>query len=166
MAEYKIVETTKGLSNLLRLYKSTMTSLGLKHGSKIAYIGCAGTCLPFIELFAFVLRDAHVEQVFLPDGIADDTRALWLVDRIGMQVGGASDPNGADFVVLLGGLSMPQCTIGIEGTNDAIKKVMKPGGKVVGVCFMSMFEKAGWYGKVPFDTVIDANIEPINVQKF
>ena len=31
---------------------------------------------------------------------------------------------------------------------------------------MSMFEKAGWYGKVPFDMVIDAGIEPINVQKF
>ena len=49
---YQIVETSKGLSNFLKIYKATMISLGLKPGSKIAYIGCAGTCLPFIELFA------------------------------------------------------------------------------------------------------------------
>jgi len=163
---YQIVETTKGLSNLLKIFKTTMISLGLKPGSKITYIGCAGTCLPFIELFAYVLREARVEQVFIPDGIVEDTRSLRLVEGIGIQVGDATSAKDADFIVLFGGISMPQCTLGIEGTNEAIKKVMKPEGKVVGVCFMSMFEKAGWYGKVPFDTVIDAGIEPINVQKF
>jgi hypothetical protein len=163
---YQIVETSKGLSNFLKIYKAQMVSLGLKPGSKVAYIGCAGTCLPFIELFAFVLREAQVEQVFIPDGIVEETRSLGLVSGIGIQVGGMAIANGADLVVLFGGISMPQCTIGIEGTNEAIGKIMKPGGKVIGVCFMSMFEKAGWYGKVPFDTVIDAGIEPINVQKF
>jgi len=129
-------------------------------------MGCAGTCLPFIELFAFVLRESHVEQVFVPDGIVENTHSLRLVEGIGIQAGDTASAKDADFVVLLGGLSMPQCTLGIEGTNESIKKVMKPEGKVVGVCFMSMFEKACWYGNVPFDTVIDASIEPINVQKF
>ncbi len=163
---YQIVETSKGLSNFLKIFKATMISLGLKQGNKVAYIGCAGTCLPFIELFAFVLREAHVDQVFIPDGIVEETRSLQLVEGIGIQVGDMTSAKDADLIVLFGGISMPQCTIGIEGTNEAIKKVMKPEGKVVGVCFMSMFEKAGWYGKVPFDTVIDAGIEPINVQKF
>ncbi|HEY3421993.1 MAG TPA: DUF2124 family protein, partial [Methanocellaceae archaeon] len=65
---YQIVETSKGLSNFLKIYKAQMVAMGLKPGNKVAYIGCAGTCLPFIELFAFVLREARVEQVFIPDG--------------------------------------------------------------------------------------------------
>lgn len=166
MAEYKVLETSKGLSNWLKIFKSTMASLSVEKGSKIVYVGCKGTCVPFIELLAFAVRDFHAEQMLVPDGIVDDSRHLWIVDGIGIQVGGASDPTGADVVVLLGGLSMPACTLGVEGSNEVIKKVMKPGGKVVGVCFMSMFEKAGWYGKVPFDTVIDAGIDPIVVQKF
>ncbi len=105
-------------------------------------------------------------MMFVPDGIVDDTRFIWEVTGLGMQAGGAASPINADIIVLLGGLSMPACTLGIEGSNEAIEKIKKPGAKVMGVCFMSMFEKAGWYGKVPFDLVIDAAIDPILVQKF
>jgi hypothetical protein len=163
---YKVVETSKGLSNLLKVFKSSLLSLGLQPENKVVFVGCAGTCLPFIELFAYTIRDSRVDIMFVPDGAIDDTRSIRLVPGIGMQVGGAADPGGADFVVLLGGISMPSCTLGIEGSNDVIDKIKKPGTKVVGACFMSMFEKAGWYGKVPFDLVIDAGIDPIQVQKF
>jgi hypothetical protein len=37
--------------------------------------------------------------------------------------------------------------------------------KVIGVCFMSMFEKAGWLDTVPFDIMIDATIDPVTVTK-
>jgi hypothetical protein len=163
---YRVFETSKGLSNLLRIFRSQMTALGVVRGSRIAFVGCSGTCLPFVELFAYTLRNDQVIMTFIPDGIVDDTRSVWHVPGIGMQCGGADDPKGADFIVLLGGLSMPNCTLGIEGSNDVINKIKKPSAKVVGICFMSMFEKAGWYGKVPFDLVIDAAIDPINVQKF
>ena len=163
---YQVVETSKGLSNLLKIFKAQMTSLGLKAESKVAFVGCTGTCLPFIELFAYTIRKDVASMSFVPDGIIEESRSLSLVPGIGVQAGGMIDPHGADVIVLLGGLSMPACTIGIEGSNEVIGKIKKPGAKVVGVCFMSMFEKAGWYGKVPFDIVIDANIEPIQVQKF
>lgn len=163
---YTVVETSKGLSNLLKIFKSSITTLGMQPASKVVFVGCSGTCLPFIELFAYTIRQSRVEMMYVPDGILDDTRFIWEVSGIGMQVGGAADPQNADIIVLLGGLSMPACTIGIEGSNAAIDKIKKPGTKAMGVCFMSMFEKAGWYGKVPFDLVIDAAIDPIQVQKF
>ncbi len=164
---YAVIETSKGLSSLLKIFKSSIISLGLHPAGKVVFIGCSGTCLPFIELFAYTIRhEQRRGMMFVPDGIVEDTRFIWEVEGLGMQVGGAADPGNADIIVLLGGLSMPACTIGIEGSNEAIARIKKPGAKVMGVCFMSMFEKAGWYGKVPFDLVIDAAIDPINVQKF
>jgi len=40
-----------------------------------------------------------------------------------------------------------------------------PGALVIGVCFMHMFEKAGWLSTVSFDCMIDANIDPVEVTK-
>jgi hypothetical protein len=164
--EKKIVESTKGLSGMLRAYKSTMKALGLEPPKKIVYVGCAGTCVPFVELFAYTIREDRPGQALVPDGLLDEARAVWYVDGIGMQIGGLVDPYGADYVILLGGISMPQCTIGPEGANDIIRKVLKPGGKVIGVCFMDMFAKAGWEDKVRFDLVINADINAVTVSKF
>jgi len=42
--------------------------------------------------------------------------------------------------------------------------IQKHGGvKVLGVCFMNMFEKAGWLDTVSFDLMIDATIDPVRV---
>ncbi|MBI4813626.1 MAG: DUF2124 family protein, partial [Methanobacterium sp.] len=30
-----------------------------------------------------------------------------------------------------------------------------PGGKVIGLCYMNMFENAGWDGKIDFDCIIN-----------
>lgn len=168
MVEVKpqVVETSHGLSGMLRMFKSLMVSQGMQTGNRIVFVGCSGTCVPFIELFAFAIREPKADLVLVPDGIVDDARAIYIVPGVGMQVGGATNAENADFVVLLGGLSMPSCTIGIEGTNDVIKRVLKPGGKVIGICFMDMFEKAGWYGKVPFDLVMDATIDTVSLKKF
>ncbi|HEY3274061.1 MAG TPA: DUF2124 family protein [Methanocella sp.] len=164
--EKKLVETTKGLSGMLKAFKSTMKGLGLEPPKKIVYVGCAGTCVPFVELFAYTIREDRPAQVLVPDGILDEARAVWYVDGIGMQIGGLVDAYGADYIVLLGGISMPQCTIGPEGANEIIKKAMKPGGKVLGVCFMDMFVKACWEDKVRFDIMLNADINSVTVSKF
>ncbi len=164
--EKKLVESGKGLSGMLRMFRSTMKGLGMEAPKKILFIGCAGTCVPFVELFAYTLREDRPAMVLVPDGILDDTRAVWYVDGIGMQIGGLVDPQDADYIVLLGGISMPQCTIGPEGTNDIIKKTLKPGGKVIGVCFMDMFAKAGWEDKVRFDLILNADITSVTLTKY
>lgn len=166
MAEKKIVETSKGLSGMLRTFKGTMKSLGLEAPKRLVFVGCAGTCVPFVELFAYTIREDMPAMVLVPDGVLDDSRAVWYVDGIGMQIGGLVDPQGADYVILLGGISMPQCTIGVEGANEIISKVLKPGGKVIGVCFMDMFSREGWESKVKFDIVINADITSVTTAKF
>ncbi len=164
--ERKVIETTKGLSGFLKAYKTMMVGLGLQPATKVVYVGCAGSCTPFIELNAYAIREQVQGQVFVPDGVVDDARAIWQVGGIGMQIGGAVDPYGADYVVLLGGISMPQCTIGPEGANEVIRRVLKPGGKVIGVCFMDMFAKTGWEGKVRFDMMLNADINSVTVSKY
>ncbi|HMK46092.1 MAG TPA: DUF2124 family protein [Methanocella sp.] len=160
----KTIETSRGLSGLLRLFKSTMVGrLGLQSGHRVAFIGCVGTCVPFVELFAYAIRDVRPGMILVPDGIIDDARSIWYVDGVGMQVGGAVDPWGADFVVVLGGISMPSCSLGVDGTNRVIGGIMKPDGRVIGVCFMDMFAKAGWEDKVPFDVIINANIDSVTL---
>jgi hypothetical protein len=113
---YKVVETSKGLSPLLKTFKAQMMAMGVQRGSKIVFMGSVGTCVPFVELFAYTLRNDHVEMNLVPDAILDETRSVWHVPGIGMQVGGASDPKGADFVVILGGLSMPGSKVDAAGT--------------------------------------------------
>ncbi len=163
---YKVIETAKGLSPLLKAFKAQMAELGMKTMSKIVFMGSVGTCVPFIELFAYTLRNDRVNMFLVPDAILEETRFVWHVPGIGMQVGGGADPHDADFVVILGGLSMPGSKVDASGVAGRAREILKPGGKVVGICFMGMFEKAGWYGKVPFDLVIDATIDPIQIQKF
>lgn len=164
--EKKVTETTKGLSGMLRAFKATMKAQGLEPPTKIVFVGCAGTCVPFVELFAYTIREDRPAMALVPDGIMDEARAVWYVDGIGMQIGGLVDPFGANYVVLLGGISMPQCTIGPEGANEIIKKVLKPGGKVIGACFMDMFAKEGWEDKVRFDIIINADINSVTVASF
>ncbi len=161
-----IVEATKGLSGMLRAFKSTMKAQRIEPPKKIVFVGCAGTCVPFVELFAYAIREYRPEMVLVPDGILDDARGIWHVDGIGMQIGGLADPHAADYVVLLGGISMPQCTIGPEGANEVIGKVLKPGSKVIGLCFMDMFAKAGWEEKVRFDMAINADVSNVTIAKF
>jgi hypothetical protein len=66
-------------------------------------------------------------------------------------------------VVILGGLSMPNVPVKAEQVKSVIDK--HPGSAVIGVCFMHMFEKAGWLNTITFDCMIDANIDPVEVTK-
>jgi hypothetical protein len=64
-------------------------------------------------------------------------------------------------IVIMGGLSMPNVPVNAE----QVKAVLDghPGTLVIGVCFMHMFEKAGWLQTISFDCLIDTNIDPVEV---
>jgi hypothetical protein len=64
-------------------------------------------------------------------------------------------------IVIMGGLSMPNVPVKAEQVKAVIAK--HPGAVVIGVCFMHMFEKAGWLNTITFDCMIDANIDPVEV---
>jgi hypothetical protein len=63
----------------------------------------------------------------------------------------------------MGGLAMPYMPV----TKEQIRELAArhAGAKLAGVCFMSMFEKAGWLDTVDFDLLIDANLDPVVVKK-
>jgi hypothetical protein len=80
-----------------------------------------------------------------------------------MQVGAALVSVKPKSIVIMGGLSMPNVPIKAEQIKAVIDR--HHGALIIGVCFMHMFEKAGWLATVSFDCLIDANIDPVEVLK-
>ena len=93
----------------------------------------------------------------------DDSRAKRIshVEDVGMQARAGPVSLNPKAIVIMGGLSMPNVPVKAEQMKSAIDK--HPGTLVIGVCFMHMFEKAGWLSTVSFDCMIDANIDPVEV---
>lgn len=151
----------KGVPGMLRPFKEYLDTAGLPDGAQIVYYGCPGTCTPFIELLAFAIRKLPFEQVFVPYLNEDQARAISPAPGIGMQIGdrpGSLDPR---VVVIMGGLAMPNIEVTAEETAALLAKY--PQARQVGICFMSMFEKAGWTERIAFDLLIDATIDPVTV---
>ncbi|MDD3621037.1 MAG: DUF2124 domain-containing protein [Methanofollis sp.] len=156
-----VKEHLKGVPGILRPFKEYLDTTGLPEGAQIVYYGCPGTCTPFIELLAFAIRKLPFEQVFVPFLEEEKAREISPAAGIGMQIG--DRPKGIDpqVVVIMGGLAMPNIEVTAEETAALLAKY--PQARPVGVCFMSMFEKAGWTERITFDLLIDATIDPVTI---
>jgi len=156
-------EITRSIPGILRPFKDYIKSLGLADGDQIAYYGCVGTCTPFVELLAVSLRTYPFEQVYVP--LLNEAKARKVVEvlDVGMQVSGGPAMLRPKVIVLMGGLAMPL----MPNSKEEVKDMIDRHGdvKVIGVCFMSMFAKAGWLETIPFDLHIDATLEPVTVTK-
>ncbi len=156
-------EIFKSVPGILRPFKEYLLSLKLAEGDQIVYYGCVGTCTPFVELLAMTMRGLRLEQVFIP--LIDESKAKKIIEipDIGMQVSGGPAQLHPRVIVIMGGLAMPNMPL----TKGDIQTIIQRYGpvKVVGVCFMSMFEKAGWLDTISFDLMIDATIDPVTVTK-
>lgn len=158
MAQKKIFH---GVPGILRPFKEFIERNGLKKSDQIVYYGVPGTCTPFVELLAFAVRSLEPEQVFVP--FVDEPRAKNVshVEDVGMQARVAQITLKPKAIVIMGGLSMPNVPVTAEQVKVVIDR--HAGALVIGVCFMHMFEKAGWLPTVSFDCLIDANIDPVEV---
>jgi hypothetical protein len=156
-------EVFHGVPGILRPFKEYLEKKGLKKGDQVVYYGVPGTCTPFVELLGFAVRSLELEQVFVP--MVDESKAHTIhnVPDIGMQAGTATMNLKPKAIVIMGGLSMPNVPIKAEQVKAVIDR--HHGVLVIGVCFMHMFEKAGWLPIVEFDCIIDANIDPVEVIK-
>ncbi len=154
-------EVFHGVPGILRPFKEFIEKKGLKKGDQIVYYGVPGTCMPFVELLAFALRSLELEQVFVP--FVDESRAKKIghVDGIGMQARFGPVMLKPKAIVIMGGLSMPGVPVKVEQVKAVMGK--HAGAALLGVCFMHMFEKAGWQNTITFDCLIDANIDPVEV---
>jgi hypothetical protein len=156
-------EVFHGVPGILRPFKEFIEAKGLKKGDQIIYYGVPGTCTPFVELLAFALRSLELEQAFVPYVDESKAKKISHIEDVGMQARVAPIVLKPRAIVVMGGLSMPNVPVKAEQMKAVIEK--HPGAAVIGVCFMHMFEKAGWLSTVSFDCLIDANIDPVEVTK-
>jgi hypothetical protein len=154
-------ETLRGVPGILRPFKEYLQKIGLAAGDQVVYYGCVGTCTPFVELLAIAVRGLQLQQVFVP--LLDETKAKLLHDvpDVGMQADGSPAALHPKVLVIMGGLAMPNVPVTKELVQALVARHSNV--KVIGVCFMSMFEKAGWCDTVSFDLMIDATIDPVRV---
>ncbi|ABN58106.1 MULTISPECIES: DUF2124 domain-containing protein [Methanoculleus] len=157
----ELKEQLSGVPGMLRPFKAYLKEAGLEEGDQVVYYGCPGTCTPFIELLGFAVRDLPLEQVYVPYVDEAAAKTVRPVEGVGMQVSGDAVSLDPKVIVLMGGLAMP----GVPVEKEAVQSVVAahPGAKVVGICFMQMFEKMGWLDALDFDLIIDAAIDPVKV---
>jgi len=132
-------------------------------GSKVVFTGSVAVCTPFIELLAYTIRDKDFQMVYVPKADITEARRIKEQSNIGFSVvNEKADPKRPDVVVVMGGLAMPKFGCSPE---DVLKMVGEISGdqkpKIIGVCFMNIFERAGWTKKIPFDVLIDTNMETV-----
>jgi hypothetical protein len=135
----------------------------VKDGSKVVFTGSVAVCTPFIELLAYTVRDRGFDMVYVPKADAKEARKIREIANIGLSVvDEKADPKNPDAVVVLGGLAMPKFGVPPEEVNRLIAAIAgKKRPKIIGVCFMNIFERAGWAEKVKFDTVMDTTLETV-----
>jgi len=136
----------------------------IKEGAKVVFTGSVAVCTPFIELLAYTVRDKGFDMLYVPVADAKEARKIKEIAKIGYSVvDEKGDPQNPDVIVVLGGLAMPKFGCAPEAVNQMIESLSsgakKP--KVIGVCFMNIFERAGWDTKILFDTVIDTTLESV-----
>jgi hypothetical protein len=155
------MEKKSGIVGFTGTFRESIADV--KAGSKVVFTGSVAVCTPFIELLAYTVRDMGFEMLYVPRADAKEARKIKERANIGFSVvDEKADPKNPDVVVVLGGLAMPKFGVPPEDVNRMIKEiagVKKP--RVIGVCFMDMFERAGWEEKVKFDTVIDTTLETV-----
>jgi hypothetical protein len=145
----KKIKEFKGLNGNLVAFKEEVAD-----AEKITFVGAPGVCTPFAELFAYAVRDK--ESVFITLTDMGSARKMELTPQ-GMQLAGPADPH-SDVVALLGGLSMPKANVELEDVEKMMDKILKKGGKLIGLSYMGMFEVAGWEDKLDFDCIIDGTL--------
>ena len=130
-------------------------------GSKIVFTGSIAVCTPFIELLSYTIRDKNFDMVYVPVADLKKAKMINMQENIGYSVVDVpADPKGPDVVVVMGGLAMPKFGCSPEDVLKMIKEISvdhKP--KIIGVCFMNIFERTGWTKKISYDVLIDTNME-------
>ena len=145
------VENWRGITGQINAFKNAVGD-----AQKITYLGSPSVCTPFAALMAYAVREKENHFISFIDL---ETSHEFELKPWGMTLPEkVSDPLDSDVVVLLGGLSMPKANVDTEKLNNVVGEILKDGGKLIGLCFMDMFTKAGWLEKVDFDLIIDGTL--------
>jgi hypothetical protein len=155
------MEKKSGIVGFTGLFRECIGDL--KEGSKLVFTGSAAVCTPFAELLAYAVRDKGFDLIYVPRADVEEARKIKGIENIGYCViDEKADPKNPDAVVVLGGLAMPKFGCEPEEVNQMIEAISgEKRPKIIGVCFMNIFERAGWDKKLNFDTMIDATMDSV-----
>jgi hypothetical protein len=95
------------------------------------------------------------ELAFVPGLNREKARKI-ISTEYGLELGEKCNAD-AIVVVILGGMAMPKIGVKPEEMKDFLTKMKYK--KLIGVCFMSIFEKAGWCSTLEFDYVMNIILE-------
>jgi hypothetical protein len=134
--------------------------MDLPPGSKIAFVGSVAVCTPFAELLCYAIKDLGFKLVYVPKANLAHARSIVWIENVGFSASGEpTDAKGADAIVILGGLAMPKFGCPVDQVKSAIQAISKDKEtRVVGVCFMGIFERSGWTNEIAFNKLIDATM--------
>jgi hypothetical protein len=142
------IQEAKGLGGMLNGFRDLVAN-----DNKITFVGSPGFCTPFALFLGYPVRDK--ELAFVPGLDYKKARRIKATEY-GLELGEATSAD-ADVIVILGGMAMPKIGVKPEEAKDFLTKIRYK--KLIGVCFMSIFEKSGWCQTLPFDFVMNMNIE-------
>lgn len=150
----KIDSESKGITGFLRSFKQIIEDINKeKEIKKIVFTGNKFTCTPFVELLTYVIRSMNKEIIYVPAINLDDPYKV-ILSSVDCDFIKGGDPYNPDLVIVMGGLAMPGGPE-IPSVEKFLEKIGNKDKKVIGVCFMSIFEKSGWCNVIPFDHMID-----------
>ena len=150
----KIDSESKGITGFLRSFKQIVEDLNKeKEIKKIVFTGNKFTCTPFVELLTYVIRSMNKEIIYVPAINLDDPYRV-ILSNVDCEFVKGGDPYSPELVIIMGGLAMPGGP-DIPSVEKFLEKIGNKDKKVIGVCFMSIFEKSGWCNVIPFDYMID-----------
>lgn len=150
----KIDSESKGITGFLRTFKQIVEDIDKeKEIKKIVFTGNKFTCTPFVELLTYVIRSMKKEIIYVPAINLDEPYKV-ILSNVDCDFVKGGDPYNPELVVIMGGLAMPGGPE-IPSVEKFLEKIGNKDKKVIGVCFMSIFEKSGWCNVIPFDHMID-----------
>ncbi len=144
----KKIQDFKGLGGMLNGFRDLV-----KEFESVTFIGSPGFCTPFALFLGYPVREKRL--AFLPGLSVEKTRSI-IATEYGMELGERCSAD-ADVLVVLGGMAMPKIGVEIEDMKRLIEKI--PHKSLIGVCFMGIFEKAGWCDRIDFDCVMNTTLE-------
>ena len=142
------LQDVKGLGGMLNGFRDLV-----KDDEKIMFVGSPGFCTPFALFLGYPVREK--ELAFTP-GLNKEKARKIITTEYGLELGEKSSFE-ADVVVILGGMAMSKIGVKPEEMKDFLAKMKYK--KLIGVCFMSIFEKSVWCQALQFDYLINMNIE-------
>ncbi|MCC7568772.1 MAG: DUF2124 domain-containing protein [Candidatus Methanofastidiosa archaeon] len=149
-----VISDSRGIKGMLVSFRRIMDQIDRK--TSVVFLGQPYTCTPLVDFCMYVIRDIGCTAYYIPLTKVEEAVDIRL-GTVSVEYGAKASLQSVDVIVLMGGLAMPNvCTI--EEVQDVLNALSHEGTTVVGMCFMNMFDRAGWTPVIPFSYVENCDL--------